>query len=79
MPDDVHIAGDNVSYREVRGIVCRVREELGVQTGEIKLQVLDLAEFRDNLKREHLAQLKTGSESISSECSHTRMALIRAC
>ena len=61
VPDDVHIAGDNVSVREVRDIVQRVRGEFGVQpAGEIKLQVLDHAEFRENLKREHLAQPKTG-------------------
>ena len=61
VPDDVHIAGDNVSVREVRDIVQRARDEFGVQpAGEIRLEVLDLAAFRENLKREHLARPKTG-------------------
>ena len=61
VPDDVHIAGDNVSVSEVRDIVQRARGEFDVQpSGEIELRILNLAEFRENLKREHLARPKTG-------------------
>lgn len=61
VPDDVHVAGNNVSYREVRDIVQRVRAELGVQpAGEIKLQSLDLAAFKENLKKEQLEKPKPG-------------------
>lgn len=57
VPDDVRIAGDNVSYRDVRDIVQRVRAELGVQlAGEIKLESTDLAAFRENLRKEHLVK-----------------------
>ena len=57
VPDDVRIAGDNVSYHDVRDIVQRVRAELGVQPeGEIKLESEDLAAFRENLRKEMLVK-----------------------
>ena len=61
VPDDVHIAGDNVSVREVRDIVQRARDEFGVQpAGEIKLQSVDLAAFKENLRKEQLEKPKPG-------------------
>ncbi|EPT02603.1 NAD-binding protein [Fomitopsis schrenkii] len=61
VPDDVHVAGNNVSYHEVRDIVQRVRAELGVQpAGEIKLQSVDLPAFKENLRKEHLEKPKPG-------------------
>lgn len=59
VPDDVHVAGNNVSYRAVRDVVQRVRAELGVQpAGEIALQSVDLAVFKENLRKEHLEKPK---------------------
>ncbi|EPS98925.1 hypothetical protein FOMPIDRAFT_1024474 [Fomitopsis schrenkii] len=61
VPDDVHVAGNNVSWREVRDIVQRVRVELGVQpAGDIKLDSVDLAAFKENLRKEQLEKPKPG-------------------
>ena len=57
VPDDVRIAGDNVSYHDVRDIVQRVRAELGVQHEvEIKLESKDLVTFRESLREEMLVK-----------------------
>ncbi|KZT64192.1 NAD(P)-binding protein [Daedalea quercina L-15889] len=59
VPDDVRIAGDTRSCRDVKEIVQRVRRELGVEpSGEIKLVSLDLADFREKIRAEHLQQPK---------------------
>ncbi|PCH43147.1 hypothetical protein WOLCODRAFT_90172 [Wolfiporia cocos MD-104 SS10] len=57
VPDDVRIAGQNVSYRQTKEIVERVRVELRVEPrGEITLKSLDLTEERAKLRE---AQLKS--------------------
>ncbi|KAH9922257.1 uncharacterized protein B0H18DRAFT_1018780 [Fomitopsis serialis] len=61
VPDDVHIAGSNVSYRQVRDVVQKIRDELGVEPkGEIKVQGTDLAAFREKLRKEQLEKPKSG-------------------
>ncbi|KZT68006.1 NAD(P)-binding protein [Daedalea quercina L-15889] len=61
VPDDVHIAGSNVSWRQIRDIVQKVRDELGVEPrGEIKVQGTDLAPFREKLRKEQLEKPKPG-------------------
>ncbi|KZT00209.1 NAD(P)-binding protein [Laetiporus sulphureus 93-53] len=55
VPDDAHIAGGNASYREIRDIVQRVREELGVQPkGEIVIKSQDYETFRAKVREEEI-------------------------
>ncbi|EED84085.1 predicted protein [Postia placenta Mad-698-R] len=54
VPDDVHIAGDNVSYRDVQGIAHRVRDELGLNKGDIVLKSEDLEAYRATVREDQL-------------------------
>jgi len=55
VPNDVRIAGENVSYRQVRDIVQGVRNELGVEPkGEIVLKSEPLEPFKALVKEEQL-------------------------
>ncbi|CCM05455.1 uncharacterized protein FIBRA_07675 [Fibroporia radiculosa] len=61
VPDDVRIAGDNKSFREIRDIVQRVRTEFDAKpAGEIVLKTVELGPFREQLRK---AQLEKPAES----------------
>ncbi|TFY64554.1 hypothetical protein EVJ58_g2536 [Rhodofomes roseus] len=61
VPNDVHIAGSNVSWRHIRDIVQKVRNELSVEPrGEIKVESVELAVYRENLKKEQLVEPRAG-------------------
>ncbi|CCM05454.1 uncharacterized protein FIBRA_07674 [Fibroporia radiculosa] len=56
VPDEARIAGDNVSYRDIRDIVQRVRGALGVQPAEIALEEVELAPFREKVRTGELQE-----------------------
>lgn len=60
VPDDVHIAGDNVSYRDVQGIAHRVRDELGLNKGDIVLKSEDLEAYRATVREDQLKKPAPG-------------------
>jgi len=61
VPDDVRIAGENVSYRAVRDTVQRVREELGVEPrGEIVLKTEDYDTYKATVREEQLKKPAPG-------------------